>query len=66
MEICDNCYDEVKTVSNVAGMAVCKSCKKDMDSASFGVLDDTSNMVGVMSDDQVVDYYRDNYANYND
>jgi len=57
-EICENCYDEVKSLSSVQGMEVCKECKKEMKgSSSVGVLDNLDDMMGVSSDDEILGYY---------
>ena len=67
MEMCDNCYDEVKTVSTVKGMSVCKECKKEMNGTSYsGILDNLDDMVGVESDNDVINYYSDIANSYND
>lgn len=58
-EICENCYDEVKTITKVAGMEVCKECKLEMTSSSEAVLDDTSDMMGVASDNDILGAYSD-------
>lgn len=56
-EICENCYDEVSSVTKMNGMEICKECKKEMNSSSVAVLDNMDDMMGVASDDDIIGHY---------
>jgi hypothetical protein len=59
-EICENCYDEVKTVTKVAGIEVCKECKLEMmTSDDDAILDSTDEMMGVATDADILGQYSD-------
>lgn len=73
MEICENCYEEVSNVFKVKGIACCKSCVKDMNNEVSSVakyndedaiLDNSDWIPGVMSDDDVVNMFREEYLDY--
>jgi hypothetical protein len=72
IDICENCYEEANLVK-VKGLQVCSSCVKEMSGSSsasgdfedeIAVLENTYDMPGVMSDDDVVDMFRDEYLGY--
>ena len=62
IDICENCYEE----ANIVAQNMCASCVKDeMGAPEVEMLDDNiDDMVGVMSDDDVVDMFRDEYLGY--
>jgi len=62
VDICENCYEEA-TLTKKAGMMICRDCKKDMNSDS-AILDNFDTLAGVMSDEDVITMYRDEYAGY--
>jgi hypothetical protein len=73
MEICENCYEEVSKVFKVKGMECCKSCVTDLKNEANGasmyndedaLLDQTDYIPGVMSDDDVVNMFREEYLDY--
>jgi hypothetical protein len=65
IDICENCYEEANLVK-MQGMHVCKTCVSDMSSSAEPesmLLDD--DLEGfVMSDDDVVGMFRDEYVGY--
>lgn len=71
IDICENCYEEA-TLMKAKGMQVCSACVKELScSSSTAIFDDeiealenTYDMPGVMSDDDVVDMFRDEYVGY--
>ena len=67
IDICENCYEEANLVK-MQGMHVCNTCVSDMGAEaspeSFLLDDDIDNVLGVMSDDDVVDMFRDEYVGY--
>lgn len=56
---CENCYDEVTKVTKCSGMMVCKECKTDMTSSEVGVLDNLDDLMGVASDEDIINQYAD-------
>jgi hypothetical protein len=61
IDICENCYEE----ANIVAQNMCASCVKDeMGAPEVEMLDNIEDMVGVMSDDDVVDMFRDEYLGY--
>lgn len=69
-DFCDCCF-EFAVLRKSGGQMVCKECRSETSKTttygkSYAVLDDTSDMAGVYSDEAVIDYYRNEYAAYND
>ena len=62
LDICEACYEEANLTKS-KGMMICSECKKDSSSDS-AILDNFDNFTGVMSDDDVIDMYRKEYAGY--
>ena len=68
IDICENCYEEANLVK-VKGMQVCKSCVSDLKGESvedpvLDLNDEDYSIMGVMSDADVIDMYRDEYVGY--
>ena len=66
IDICENCYEEANLVK-MQGMQVCKTCVSDMSSESEPdsiLINDDDLDAFVMSDDDVVDMFRDEYLGY--
>lgn len=60
IDICENCYEE----ANIVAEGVCKSCLVDMNETTETPMLDNNvdDFVGVMSDDDVVDMFRDEFV----
>jgi len=65
LDTCENCYEEAVLVK-AQGMQVCNSCQQDMggEFEDDTFLMDTNDMVGVMSDDDVIDMFKNEYVGY--
>lgn len=66
LDTCENCYEEAVLVK-MQGMQVCSSCKQDFGgemSEEDSFLMDTNEMIGVMSDDDVLDMFKKEYVGY--
>lgn len=69
-DICENCYEEAFLVK-AQGMQVCKTCVSDMGTNVMteevnedAILGNYDDMLGVMSDEDVLDMIRDEYVGY--
>lgn len=70
-EFCECCFEKVNVmnISNVGGKMICNECVEEMSNenkaSSFETLDvydeDIGGMFGIMSDDEIVDSFRDDY-----
>ena len=72
IDICENCYEEAN-LAKVKNMQVCATCVKEMNCSNavptvfedeIEALENTYDMPGVMSDDDVVGMFRDEYIGY--
>jgi predicted amidophosphoribosyltransferase len=63
MCICENCYDEVKSVVNYKGAEVCRSCLTELrsekleSSEEVSMLEGLDDIVGIASDDDIINQY---------